>query len=84
MFLAVGFSLVLVTTLALIQIKTLFGTNFFDFEGGNIHIANNFWIYVVMAIGMSGFTVLLWVLYQRKRKSRARLVPKDIEAGEKS
>ncbi|KAL2820554.1 hypothetical protein BDW59DRAFT_174470 [Aspergillus cavernicola] len=57
MFLAVGPSLL-----------TLFGTNFFSYANGKIHIASNFWIYIVLAAAMSGITVLLWVLYQRNRK----------------
>ncbi|KAL2822906.1 hypothetical protein BJX63DRAFT_1370 [Aspergillus granulosus] len=60
-------------------LATLFGTNFFDYEGGNMHIASNFWIYVVIAAGMSAFTVLLWVLYQRKRRLRSVHLQKDLE-----
>ncbi|KAL4745151.1 hypothetical protein BDW72DRAFT_198914 [Aspergillus terricola var. indicus] len=33
-------------------LATLFGTNFFDYVEGNIHIASNFWIYIVMAVGI--------------------------------
>ncbi|KAL4981764.1 hypothetical protein BDW68DRAFT_183189 [Aspergillus falconensis] len=61
-------------------LATLFGTNFFDYVEGKIHIASNFWIYIVMAVGMSGFTVLLWVAYQQKRKSKSRHMRKDVEA----
>ncbi|KAL4782537.1 hypothetical protein BJX76DRAFT_349272 [Aspergillus varians] len=63
-------------------LATLFGTNFFDYQGGSIHIASNFWIYIVMALGMSVFTVLLWVFHQHSRKSRPRQRQHDLEAGE--
>ncbi|KAL4904028.1 hypothetical protein BDW74DRAFT_185744 [Aspergillus multicolor] len=61
-------------------IKTIFGTNFFDYVEGNIQIASNFWIYIVMAVGMSGCTVPVWVFYQRKRKSKSRHQQEDVEA----
>ncbi|KAL4974577.1 hypothetical protein BDW66DRAFT_167666 [Aspergillus desertorum] len=79
MFLAVGTDSVFIETMLTIN-KTLFGTNFFDYVEGKIHIASNFWIYIVMAVGMSGFTVLLWVAYQQKRKSKSRHIHKDVEA----
>ncbi|KAL3469123.1 hypothetical protein BJX99DRAFT_252226 [Aspergillus californicus] len=63
-------------------LATLFGTNFFSYEDGNLHIASNFWIYVVIAAAMSGITVFLWVVYQRKRKSK--LVALDHEKGIKT
>ncbi|KAL5044294.1 hypothetical protein BDW71DRAFT_199150 [Aspergillus fruticulosus] len=79
MFLAVGTGSIVTATM-LTGNKTLFGTNFFDYVEGKIHIASNFWIYIVMAVGMSGFTVLLWVAYQQKRKSKSRHMRKDVEA----
>ncbi|CBF87362.1 uncharacterized protein ANIA_11215 [Aspergillus nidulans FGSC A4] len=61
-------------------LATLFGTNFFDYVEGDLHIASNFWIYIVMALGMSGCTVLLWVAYQQRRKLKSKHMQKDIEA----
>ncbi|KAL6234073.1 hypothetical protein BDW75DRAFT_251666 [Aspergillus navahoensis] len=79
MFLAVGTDSGVIEAM-LTGNKTLFGTNFFEYVEGKLHIASNFWIYIVMAVGMSGSTVLLWVAYQQKRKSKSKHICEDVEA----
>ncbi|RDW84189.1 uncharacterized protein DSM5745_04515 [Aspergillus mulundensis] len=43
-------SLISAIFLPAIFLATIFGTNFFDYVEGNLHIASNFWIYIVMAV----------------------------------
>ncbi|KAL4883538.1 hypothetical protein BJY04DRAFT_216362 [Aspergillus karnatakaensis] len=53
-------------------LATIFGTNFFDYENGRMRVASNFWVYIVLVVAMSGITVLLWLLYQRKKAKSDR------------
>jgi Mg2+ and Co2+ transporter CorA len=50
-------------------LATLFGSNFFDYSQADdrLTIASNFWVYVVIAVGFSGATVLLWYFWRRRR-----------------
>lgn len=55
-------------------LQTVFGMNFFNFQGDDLIVARNFWIYVVMAVLLSGFTVVIWFFCQR---SVRRKVPSE-------
>jgi hypothetical protein len=53
-----------------IQLQTLFGSNFFGYEttssGSELTMASNVWVYFILAVSVSGMTVLLWWWWWRK------------------
>jgi len=57
--------------------QSLFGSNFFGFQstdqGKKLAIASNFWIYIVATVALTGATIILWVWWWRKIKSRENL-----------
>jgi hypothetical protein len=61
--------------------QTLFGSNFFGFKSDRsrniLVVAENIWIYLVTAVGLSSLTLAAWFWWLRRSRSSAE---SDIEA----
>ena len=65
--------------------QTLFGSNFFGFKSGRsrdvLVVAENIWIYLVTAIGLSSITIAAWFWWLRRtRHPPQSSAESDIEA----
>ena len=59
--------------LRLINVYTLFGSNFFAYsERENaLTVASNFWVYVIITFAFSGSTVIVWFIWRRRVVQRS-------------